>query len=343
MSACRDGVSWVRVEPRRGVFDFSSFLPRLRAAQHLGHVAWDLMHFGYPDHVDVFAVDFPERFARYAAALAGFMAEQACCPAVPLFSLINEMSFFSWAAGDMALMHPFALARGDELKVQLLMATIAGIESIRAHFPHARFLHAEPLIHIVPAPDQAKTWRRVECDNQLQYEALDMLAGRAWPRLGGKPDYLDIVGVNFYSDNQFMLDGTTIDRGDSRYKPLAELLIESWQHYQRPMIISETGSEGEQRAGWLQYVAEQCLIALEHGCELHGVTLYPILNHPGWVDDRHCPNGLWGYADHTGQRALYQPLAEQLQQHARGLELARDQMLARRLLPDPAGGDHVYL
>jgi hypothetical protein len=343
MSACRDGVSWVRVEPRPGVFDFTSFVPRLRAARQLGAVAWDLMHFGYPDHVDVFAIDFPDRFAAYARALARFVAEHECCPQTPMFSLINEMSFYSWAAGDVACMFPFALARGDELKVQLVLATIAGIEAIREIIPAARFLHAEPLIHVVRSPDQVKTWRKVECDNRLQYEALDMLAGRCWPRLGGDPSFLDILGVNYYPDNQFMLDGTTVRRGDPGYRPLSELLIETWQRYGRPMIISETGSEGDQRAAWLAYVAEECLIAIEHGCELHGATLYPILDHPGWVDDRYCPNGLWGYADHSGQRAVHEPLVEQLLHYAPLLHAARERLLARRLLANAAPIENAHV
>jgi hypothetical protein len=343
MSACRDGVSWVRVEPQRGVFDFTSFLPRLRAARQLDLVAWDLMHFGYPDHVDVFAIDFPARFADYARALAHFMAEQACCTTAPMFSLINEMSFYSWAAGDMACMFPFALARGDELKVQLVLATIAGIHAIREVFPAARFLHAEPLIQVLRSPEHVKTWRKVECDNRLQYEALDMLAGRCWLRLGGDPSYLDVVGLNYYPDNQFMLDGTTVRRGDPRYRPLSELLIEAWQHYQRPMIISETGSEGDERGAWLAYVAEECLIALEHGCELHGVTLYPILDHPGWVDDRYCPNGLWGYADHAGQRVVHEELAQQLLRYEPLLRAARERALARRHVANTAHAESVHV
>jgi hypothetical protein len=335
MSACRDGVSWMRAEPRPGVFDFRCFVPRFAAAHGpsgLSHVIWDLMHFGYPEHVDVFAVDFPDRFASFAAAVASFMRDQPHCPPAPWFSLINEMSFFSWAAGDVACMHPFAVARGDELKVQLVLATIAGIERIREVFPHARFLHAEPLIRIVAAPEHPRTFRRVECDNALQYEALDMLAGRVWPRLGGHPRYLDVVGINYYPDNQFMLDGTTIRRDDARYTPLSELLLESARHYERPMLISETGCEGDARAGWLRYVCEQSLIAIERGCELHGITCYPILNHPGWVDDRRCLNGLWDYADEHGERAIHEPLALELMRQEPVLSAARDRMLVRGLL-----------
>jgi hypothetical protein len=67
--------------------------------------------------------------------------------------------------------------------------------------------------------------------------------------------------------------------------------------------------------------------AAREGAPLHGVCLYPIVNHPGWVDDRHCHNGLWDYATDGGSRPVYEPLAREL----------RRQMAARRARsPEPA-------
>jgi hypothetical protein len=332
MTACRDGVSWIRTEPGPGVFAFSDFARRYHAVPERLTVIWDLMHFGYPDHVDVFAVDFPDRFAAYARAVARFMSDEGAGPA-PMFSLINEMSFLSWAGGDVACLNPFCLARGDELKVQLVLATIGAIEAIREVIPGARFVHAEPVIHIVAPPDNPKIWRKVECDDAYQFEALEMLSGKVWPRLGGSPKYLDIVGINFYSDNQFTPDGETISRGDSRYRPFSTILLDSWRRFDRPLLITETGTEGDARVPWLRYVANECLIALEAGCELHGLTWYPILNHPGWLDDRHCHNGLWDYASEFGERAPFEPLLAELRCQAPRLEAARARMLAGRAAP----------
>ena len=53
-------------------------------------------------------------------------------------------------------------------------------------------------------------------------------------------------------------------------------------------------------------------IAHNKKIQLEGVCLYPILNHPGWNDDRHCQNGLWDYADENGNRKIYQPLADEI-------------------------------
>jgi hypothetical protein len=327
MSACRDGVSWVRTEPRPGVFDFSELARRYSAVPDKLTVIWDLMHFGYPDHVDVFAVDFPDRFTAYARAVAHWMSDHGAAEPA-MFSLINEMSFLSWAGGDVACLNPFCLARGDELKMQLVLGTIGAIEAIREILPAARFIHAEPVIHILAPPDNPRLWRKVDCDNAYQYEALDMLSGKVWPRLGGHPKYLDIVGLNFYPDNQFTPDGVTIHQGSPRYKPFSSMLLESWRRFARPLLITETGSEGDARVPWLRYVADECVAALEAGCELHGLTLYPILNHPGWLDDRHCHNGLWDYADDSGKRAVYGPLLAEIADQAPRLEIARARMLA---------------
>lgn len=327
MTACRDGVSWVRAERRAGSFDFSFLQPMVRAADRHGvQVIWDLMHFGWPSDIDVFAPSFPKRFARYVSAFARWLSNQTDSPA--MVAPINEISFISWAGADVRCMNPFESARGVEMKVQLVRASIEAIEAIRDVLPDARFLQPEPVINIVPHAEQPKTWRRVEADNLLQYQLWDMLIGRIWPSLGGDPKYLDIVGVNYYSDNQFMLDGTTITQGDLRYRPFSSMLLDVWNRYGRPMLVSETGHEGEARAGWLRYICEECILALNAGCELHGVTLYPVVNTLGWVDDRRCENGLWDDADDQGQRPVYGPLAEEIERQSPRLAAARERVLS---------------
>jgi hypothetical protein len=334
MTACRDGVPWAIVE-RGGALDFAPFTPMLRAAErHDIGVIWDLMHFGWPDDIDPFGPTFAARFGRYAAAFARWLVNETDRPA--MIAPVNEMSFLAWAGGDVRCMNPFEAARGVELKVQLVRATIEAIEAIRDVLPGARFLQPEPIINIIPPRKHWKMWARVESDNLLQYQAWDMLTGRVWPSLGGNPKYLDIIGVNFYPDNQFMPDGTTIGRDDVRYRPLSAMLLDVWQRYQRPMIVSETGSEGDERAPWIRYVTGQCVSALRRGCELHGVTLYPVLNHPGWVDERHCHNGLWDYADEAGERSAEPRLLAELERRRPKLHAARADMLQRRLGVDDA-------
>jgi glycosyltransferase involved in cell wall biosynthesis len=147
------------------------------------------------------------------------------------------------------------------------------------------------------------------------FEAWDMLAGRVHPELGGDESCLDIIGVNYYDRNQWFHRGRTIPFDDPHYRPFADILTEIYERYQRPMLVSETGAEDEKRVPWFNYVLGQVQIALAAGIDLQALCLYPIVNHPGWDDDRHCHNGLWDYASATGAREIYQPLALELRCH----------------------------
>jgi hypothetical protein len=121
-----------------------------------------------------------------------------------------------------------------------------------------------------------------------------------------------VIGVNYYPHNQWEFKGKMISRTDPRYRPFREILMEVYQRYGRPMLIAETGTERRARAGWLRYVCNEARAAMRSGVPLNGICLYPILNHPGWADDRHCHNGLWDYADKEGRREICRSLAAEL-------------------------------
>jgi hypothetical protein len=93
---------------------------------------------------------------------------------------------------------------------------------------------------------------------------------------------------------------------------LSKLLLEVYERYQRPMFIAETGTESDARAEWLRYVGGEVCEALKLGVPIEGICLYPIIDFPGWGDDRHCETGLWGMADGQGDREIHRPLAEEL-------------------------------
>ncbi|MET0314073.1 MAG: beta-glucosidase, partial [Hansschlegelia sp.] len=145
-----------------------------------------------------------------------------------------------------------------------------------------------------------------------QFEAHDMIAGRLAPELGGSPDKLDIVGMNFYPDNQWVLGAGAIPMGHHDYRPFREMLKETAERYGRPVIVSEMGAEGTARPAWLHYVAGEIAAARKQGVDVQGACLYPIIDYPGWENDRRCEVGLFGGADPNGRRVVYEPLAEEL-------------------------------
>ncbi len=123
---------------------------------------------------------------------------------------------------------------------------------------------------------------------------------------------MDIVGINYYSDNQWYHGGGTIPLGHPDYRPFKGILAELHKRYGRPLLVAETGAEGNMRGQLLRYIAEQAELALQRGVPVEGICLYPVLDYPGWDDDRHCPTGLLGFADEHGRRAVHEGLADEL-------------------------------
>ncbi|MCQ9472867.1 beta-glucosidase [Pseudomonas alliivorans] len=303
----RSGLRWHLIETRPGVYDWGSLLPMLRAARAQGtQVIWDLCHYGYPDDVDIWQPQFVERFARFATAAAQVIKDEG--DAMPFYSPINEISFWSWAGGDAGYLNPGAERRGMELKHQLVRASIAAIEAIRGVEPGARFIQADPLIHVMPATRRNDEIEAAENYRRAQFEAWDLLSGRQWPGLGGRPEYLDVLGANFYPHNQWIFNGRRVMRSEPEYRPFSGMLRELFVRYGRPILVSETGAEGEQRVPWFRYVTDQVKKAVQAGVPVEGICWYPILDYPGWDDGRYCPAGLLGYADGQGQRAAFHPL-----------------------------------
>lgn len=309
IAAARDGLRWHLIEQKPGRYDWSSFLPMLRASRKAGmQIIWDLCHYGWPDHIDIWSPQFPGRFARFAAAAAAVVRDET--PETPFYCPVNEISFWAWAGGDMRLFAPFATRRGMELKRQLVQAAIAGIRSIRDVDPRARIVSVDPVIHVVPK--SPRSLGPALHARAAQYEAWDMLAGRLHPELGGSPDCLDILGVNYYSDNQWFLRGGTIERGHALYRPFRDILAEVHRRYQRPLFVAETGAEGDLRRPWFRYVCDEVFAAGLDGVPLGGICLYPVTDYAGWADERHCDCGLLGMPDDQGSRTTYGPLAEEL-------------------------------
>lgn len=303
----RDGVRWHLIETTPGHYDWSSVLPMLRTAQDLGvQVIWDLCHYGVPDDIDLWRPQFVDRFARFAAAVARVVREET--DAVPFYCPVNEIAYWSWAGGDRGIMTPCATGRGFELKHQLVRAAIAGMEAVLAVDPRARFVHVDPVINVVAHPDRPDDATEAAAYTRAQYQSWDMIAGHLWPGLGGRPELLDIIGVNYYSDNQWFLGGGTVERGDPLYKPFRTILGDVWRRFGRPILVAETGAEGDARVPWLDYVTDEVLTA---EAPVEGICLYPILDYPGWTNDRRCPVGLLGYLE-NGARCVHRPLADAL-------------------------------
>jgi hypothetical protein len=320
IAAARDGLRWHLIE-RGGGFDWSSWIPMLDAARAAGvQVIWDLCHYGWPDGLDIFSPAFVERFARFAGEAARIQRERTGGPG--FYSPVNEINFFTWGA-TRGLIYPYAFGRDGELKRQLVRAALAAAEAILAADPEARLTYPEPLIHNVPPRWRPWVTGPARAQQDSQFEAWDMIAGRVAPELGGSPRFLDIIGVNFYAANQWEVpSGRKLywDAGsnDPRWVALRELLAGMHRRYGRPLYIAETSHYGVGRAAWLREIAAESRAAIDAGVPLEGACLYPILDRFDWEDAAHWHNsGLWDMVpneDGAYRRVLNQEYASALRE-----------------------------
>ena len=286
----RDALRWHRIERAPNRYDWSSLLPMLRASRQIGtQVIWDLCHWGLPPDIDIFSTGFIDRFARFAGAAARIVQSET--DVVPIYAPMNEVSFWSWIGGDVGGFYPYRHGAGDRLKYQLVRAAIAAMDAVRAVDSRARFLQPEPLIHIATNPKFPEEDGQVAQYNEAQYAVFDLLSGRL-PGCNGAPEYLDILGVNYYWNNQWMHRSVNTPLGHVSHRSLASMLVDLAGRYDRPIVLSETGAEGESGPGWMNLIAAEAHRALEAGVPLHGICLYPVSDYPGWDDDRHCFCGL---------------------------------------------------
>src|SRR4029079_2808677 len=103
----------------------------------------------------------------------------------------------------------------------------------------------EPLIHTVPPEGQPDVGGMAAAQNESQWEAWDMIAGRSRPELGGDPRYLDIIGVNFYHDNQWEVPGGHkihwhLKPRDPRWLPFTQPIQRAHYRYRTPIRRVET-------------------------------------------------------------------------------------------------------
>ncbi len=288
----RESIGWRLVE-QNGHFDFSSILSRLKAAKELGlQINWTFCHYGWPADIDPYSPLFVERFAHYCRRVVAFLADYT--GDTPIYSPINEISFASWAiAGNKFACIHSENDGGARLKRQLVRATLRACDEIWKLQPKARILQCDPIIRVGPESDPAASNY-----NLSQYEAWDMICGRVEPELGGAPHYLDMIGINYYHNNQW---GMGVEYpwhlGDQRRIPFHHMLMDVYQRYQRSMVIAETSHVGSGRGAWIREIAQETIIARQHGVHIDGICIYPVIDRPDWNDAQHWHHsGIWDIA-----------------------------------------------
>lgn len=314
----REGIRWSQVEQQPYVYDWTSVERMMEVARSHGiQQVWDICHFGYPDDLTPLHPMFARRFAAVCAAFAKFFrSHDATSPLI--ITPINEVSFISWLGGDVRGTSPYCVGQGWEVKYMLMKAYIEGVEALKEVDPCVRILTTEPLVHITHGLGAGRTERAIarQC-HEDQYQVTDILAGRLCPELRGRPEYLDLLGYNFYYNNQWVKatnEHLIWKNQDMRWRPLRHLLKEAYLRYQKPLVLSETSHPKEDRPLWMDTMAQECAATLQAGIPLLGVCWYPIIDRPDWdhLEIWH-QSGLWDRPEEGSdgtERRLHEPTAQ---------------------------------
>ena len=350
LGSVRESIGWRLAEPAPGCFDLARVERIARSAQRNRlQVVWSLMHYGTPDDVSLFDDALIPRFVAFAEAVArrvGPLSAQA-----PIYNLVNEIGFVAWSVSATNSMHPYrgdadgsgerSSVSGYAVKQRLVRAVLAGMAAVRHIDPRARFLHIEPVVHVVAPPGRPDLEAAARQVAGYQWQAWDMIEGRADPALGGERAALDLIGVNHYHSGQWEV-GTEHRLGwheqDPRRVPLADLLGAVWARYRRPLILAETSHVGAGRAAWLHDIASEVQRARRAGTPVGGICLYPLVDRPDWADaTRWHHSGLWDVAAGAPDTSAAPDTADRASASARHLNSEYAKALAawQAVLPRP--------
>ena len=321
ISTVREGIRWSYVEKTAYKYDFSVVEEMIKAAKVYNiQIIWDLCHFGFPDDLTPLHPMFVKRFVSLCRAFVEFY--RSISPSGNLIIIpINEVSFISWLGGHVCGTTPYTKGYGWEVKYELMKAFVQGAKALKQLDSDIIISTSEPLVNMVPPINATEEELATASVQHLhQYQAVDMLCGKMCPELDGDPELLDIIGINYYYNNQWISNTEKFlvwkdNPKDERWRPLNHLIEEVYNRYHKPIVITETSHPKEDRPLWIIDITKQLVSVLSNDIPLLGVCIYPIIDRPDWDDlvTWH-KAGLWDviYENGTFERVLCEPFAEAL-------------------------------
>ncbi|HMC27928.1 MAG TPA: family 1 glycosylhydrolase [Verrucomicrobiae bacterium] len=303
----RYGIPWHKINPARGVWDWSW------ADQTLEHLLTlridpiiDLVHYGLPRWIEGAYLNpqFSELMAEYARRMAERFRGR-----IHLYTPLNEPRVTAWYCGKLGWWPPNR--RGWRGFVELMLAICRGIVlTVEA----LECVDEEILPVHVDATDLYETSDmslQIEADRrqEIVFLALDLMSGRidethslrSWLlRQGASNADLDwflehkielqLIGINLYP----MFSRKILSRPGGRMRirmPYATAdIVERlgklyWQRYRVPIFIAETASVGSvaRRRQWLDESVAAVKRLRDNGVPLIGYTWWPLFALVTWA------------------------------------------------------------
>ncbi|MFA6154205.1 family 1 glycosylhydrolase [Mesorhizobium sp.] len=312
-------VLWEKVEAEPARHDWSWTDARLQRLRELGiEPVAGLMHHGSgPAWATVLDPNFPENFARYAAAVAQRY------PWIESYTPINEPLTTARISGLYGVWHPHGTSEATflQLVVAQCRATALAMKAIRAQIPSARLVQTEDVGRIFATEHLAY---QADHENERRWLALDLLAGRVdaghafhgrlldagiredhLQELAAEPCPPDIIGLDYYLTSDRMLDERTdrypneaiggngidayVDTAavrcvDQRDSGLGERIDEVWQRYRLPIVVTElhNGSTRDEQVRWLVEGWRTAQAAKDNGVDIRAVTSWSLFGAVDW-------------------------------------------------------------
>lgn len=344
MHSVREGIRWSVVEMSPGVYNWTEVSGIIHTAVKSGkQVLFDLCHFGFPSDLTPFHPHFTSRFEALCRSFVALY--RSIQPRGPLIvTPVNEVNFMAWLGGEVAGTAPYCSGKGWDVKYHLMRAFIAGVKAMKEMDPQVLIMTVEPLVNIAADETDADSLNAVQLMNGYQFQTLDMLCGLICPELDGRPEYLDIIGLDYYYNSQWSyplhrrLDWK-MQKEEPGYRCLSDQVRDVYERYKRPVVITETSHPLEDRPLWIQHITAECIKILAADIPLWGICIYPVIDRPDWdypgIWHR---SGIWDIDETSEQlhRILYEPYAAAIKEC--------QQQMARLAEPEPTSNvKNLYL
>lgn len=145
-----------------------------------------------------------------------------------------------------------------------------------------------------PYVGSALSYINIKSDNTLLGPIAKMIGNKLanYRFIDKIKESLDFIGINYYFNREVGLDGINQPSGDKKNTPpfpnrLEEVLLDCWNRYNIPMIITETGTAtGHKREWYVKESIKSTIRAANSGVPIHGYLYWTLLDcyewHSGW-------------------------------------------------------------
>lgn len=269
----------------------------------------DLCHFGVPDWIGDFQnPDFPDQFARYAAAFARRF------PWMQLYTPVNEMyvcalfsARYGWWNEQLTTDRAFVTA----LK-HIVLANVCAMRAILDVRPDAIFVQSESTEYF--HAQNPKAIAPAEFMNELRFLSLDLNYGR---RVSSEMyEYLldngmtraeyhaffgrslkrhCIMGNDYYITNEHLVAPDASTRASGEIFGYYVITKQYYDRYHLPLMHTETnfrqGPQGDEAVTWLRKEWANVLRVRNDGMPIVGFTWYSLTDQVDWDTALREPNG----------------------------------------------------